>query len=531
MAVIALLACATPAPPDEPAEPAYVAEFHGEPLAAPALLRRASLDLRGVVPAEAELAAVEADPAALEALVDGFLDDPRYEERLVDLFNERWLTRADVFNVTARDYGLADAQNFEYLRSVGEEPLRLMAHVGTRDEPWTNVVTADYTMANDLLGSLWPLAFAEEGEGWREARYTDGRPAGGVAMTNGLWWRYYTTPNNYNRSRAAALSRLFLCEDYLLRPVQFEAVALLDRESLNEAIRTLPACVGCHDTLDPLAASMFGFWWFDIYTPSELHQYHPEREYLGEHYLETEMAWFGTPMDGAADLGPLIAADPRFLTCTVRSMAEALWRRPIEVGDFTAIEGLRTAFVAGDLRLAALVRAILRGDDYRVGALADAAGADDEERLTTLRVLSPEQMESAVADLTGFTWRSEGYDQLTSDVIGYRVLAGGVDGLNVTQPEREPTLSQALVLKRLAQAAAQHAVAERELLSDAELEAGPGAETLIRLHRRIHGVTPDADQLAADEALWAEVAAISGPLQAWASVVTVLLRDPAFWMY
>ena len=45
-------------------------------------------------------------------------------------------------------------------------------------------------------------------------------------MTNGVWWRYYTTPNNFGRTRAAAISRLLLCEDYLLRPISFESPSL-----------------------------------------------------------------------------------------------------------------------------------------------------------------------------------------------------------------------------------------------------------------------------------------------------------------
>ena len=138
---------------------------------------------------------------------------------------EQWLTRVDSFNLSHVDYRLSEDAAFEFLRSVGEEPLQLMAYVGTQDLPWTEVVTADYTMANELLLDIWPLEDLAGGTGWRPARYTDGRPAGGVVMSNGLWWRYYTTPNNYNRSRAAALSRLFLCEDFLLRPIKFTAPA------------------------------------------------------------------------------------------------------------------------------------------------------------------------------------------------------------------------------------------------------------------------------------------------------------------
>ena len=45
-------------------------------LDAPRLLRRISLDLRGTLPAAAELDAVAADPAALDPLIEAYLADP-----------------------------------------------------------------------------------------------------------------------------------------------------------------------------------------------------------------------------------------------------------------------------------------------------------------------------------------------------------------------------------------------------------------------------------------------------------------------
>ena len=55
-------------------------------LDAPRLARRLSLDILGVLPTTEELDAVEADPSALEDLRDKWLQDPRFEARLVDLY-------------------------------------------------------------------------------------------------------------------------------------------------------------------------------------------------------------------------------------------------------------------------------------------------------------------------------------------------------------------------------------------------------------------------------------------------------------
>ena len=148
--MIFLLACIA-------ADPAPEAAL--QPLNDARLLRRLSLDLRGVTPSAEELAAVEADPAALDRYRDEFLDDPRLEERLVSYWAERYQTRIDEFQVRYYDYQLPADQECAFERAVGEEPLRLVAHISVNDRPWSEVATANYTMANPLLGALWPLAY------------------------------------------------------------------------------------------------------------------------------------------------------------------------------------------------------------------------------------------------------------------------------------------------------------------------------------------------------------------------------------
>ena len=63
------------------------------PLDSPRLLRRVSLDLRGMLPSQAELDAVEKDPKALNGIRADYLEDPAFQERLVQIFAERWHTR------------------------------------------------------------------------------------------------------------------------------------------------------------------------------------------------------------------------------------------------------------------------------------------------------------------------------------------------------------------------------------------------------------------------------------------------------
>jgi hypothetical protein len=474
-------------------------------------------------------------------LTDEFLIDPHHEDHLRSILAEWLLTRIDTFNVDHLDYRLPEEQAFSFVQSVGEEPLRLMAHIGAQDASWTEILTADYTMANDLLLSIWPLEALEEEGDWKKARYTDGRPAGGVLMSNGLWWRYYTTPNNFSRTRAMALTNLFICENYLERPIKFDAPSLLERDSLNEVIRTNPACIGCHSTLDPIAASLFGFWWFDLYDTAEMTSYHPEREQLGRYYLEQDPAWFGIPIQSPAELPLLVAADERFTSCTVERMAGLFWKRAVDISDFSHLIKLKNDFIDSDLRLRGLLRALISSPPYRVGS--PFSGEDDPD-LMTRRMLSVDQMTKSIERLTGFRWIEEGVDVFENDTVGYRILAGGVDGIQATQSARLPSVSRQLSVKRLAQFASSYAL-ERELeMESAERTLFPNidlltlspddsefSDVITRLYRLFHGKAPSEERIALDKEMWQQVSLQSDAQQGWASLISVLIRDPAFWSY
>ncbi|MDP2312032.1 MAG: hypothetical protein Q8P41_03940 [Pseudomonadota bacterium] len=535
--IFLLLACAGP-DPVEPDPPVHVDPL--VPLEDALLLRRMSLDLRGTVPTLAELDQLEADPAVLPTLRDAFLEDERLEERLVTLFAERFQTRLDVFEVEYYDYDLDRDQEYAFESAVGEEPLRLMAHVAMTGAPWSDIVTADYTIANEMLGEIWPIEYPADTSGWVAATYTDGRPAAGILATNGLWWRYVTNTSNQNRSRAAAISRLLLCEDLLSRPVSFSGGAsLADAEGTATAIKTEPGCVACHASIEPLAASMFGFWVATGYNPLELQSYHAEREAMGEDVLGVTPGYFGQDIEGLVDLGGAIASDTRFWRCSAQTAAELLWRREPGLSDFDRVEALRKGFVAEGGTYKPLLRAVTDTPEYRAGGFNDAATDADRAREMTLRMLTAEQLGGAIADLTGFKWQYQGYDQLANDDLGYRVLSGGVDGYSVGRPQAEPGITWALVVKRLSQAAGAYAVSteldqglERRLFTTVTLTDRPGdaafTTELEALHRRLYGKRPSAERIAAAEALWSSVEATDSASAAWAALVSVLLRDPEF---
>ncbi|MES2641131.1 MAG: DUF1592 domain-containing protein [Myxococcota bacterium] len=508
------------------------------PLATPRLLRRMSLDLRGVLPSEAELDAVEADPAALGALRDTYLADARLEERLVSLFAERWHTVMDEYEVGPNDYFLPPLEADAYAHAVGEEPLHLIAHVTANDLPWSEIVTADYTMANEMLGDIWPLAYPEGGSGWEVSHYTDGRPAAGILATNGFWWRYVTNESNKSRGRVAAVSKLLLCTDILSRPVVFERSTTDDVE---EAIRTNPACQSCHSSIDPAAATLFGYWWIIQYNPYEMQTYHREREPLGPTLLGVEPAWYGAPIAGLVDLGWHVANDPRFVRCGAQSFAEQLWHRDVTLEDYASIEALRKTFVAAELSPMALLRAVTDTAEYRAGGFTEDAPEAVRVRERVERLLTPNQLASVIEAETGWEWTAGGFAQLENDVMGFRVLRGGVNGYSATETQQDPGLTWTMVNTRVAQAAASTLV--RRDLVDGEhltlrgvdlttLPTDPAfAEELRSLYRRWYAEPADDAWTASIVQLWTDVAEDEGVDVAWAAVLEAMIRDPRFQAY
>ena len=487
-------------------------------LEAPRLLRRVSLDLRGTLPSVEELDSVEQDPSLVLDYSAEYMADPRFEERLVELLAERWWTRVDTFDITPNDYGLDPIDNFVFAQSIGEEPLRLMANVIAEDMPWTTAVSADWTRANPLLGSMWPLD-RDEGEGWQTARYTDGRPAAGVLATNGLWWRYTTTDSNMNRSRAAAISRLLLCADYLGRPISFSENQ--EVVEVEDAVRNDPYCLACHATIDPLAANLFGFWWLTLYSRVEEESYHAERESLAQDYLGVDPGYFGTPISGLEELGWAMSEDPRFYSCAVESSAELLWRRPVVMEDRPGLEAMRQEFVGQGAHMQPLYQDLIASPEYQV--------APSETVL--VRMLSPSQLESVLVQLTDFEWTQEGYAQLQNDKKGYRVLAGGVDGYAVTQAQTLPGLTWALVAERSAQTAASSAVAGGGILGQELGSVSSPRDWIATLIWQLNAERASDSELDALEQAYEELAQSQGEAAAQELILSVLLRDPRFLSY
>ena len=196
--------------------------------------------------------------------------------------------------------------------------------------------------------------------------------------------------------------------------------------------------------------------------------------------------------------------------------------------------------VQGGATLRSLVRSVVASPEYRAGDVDDATSVP-------WKLASADLLASQIEDLTGFRWTYAGYDLMQSADIGFRTLAGGADGYYATKGATLPNATLVLTQERLAEAAASYVAAsdlaldpaDRRLLTSVDVSETSGAAPssvaqLQDLHLRLFGarVAPTDPQVVELGLLFDDVYAIQNdPVDAWAAVVSALLRDPDILLY
>lgn len=499
-----------------------------------AVLARASLDLRGVRPTAKEIAKIEADPTRLDSMIADFADDPRFGDRIKEMFAGAWRTRVDDYPLPEGVYD--EATEAQIMAAIGEEPLELIAYIATEDLPYTHLVHSPDTFVSPVLLELWPLeAVTDDGTtappGTIRARYLDGRPHAGVLTQNAVFWRHPSTVENANRGRTNAMSQALLCQSYLDRPIDFPSdLDLTDSESIRNAIATNPACQGCHSTMDPFASYFWGFMYAETDAPQGTYAVELERSW--QIYTGATPAFFGVPGERMTDLADHIAGDERFIGCAVRQVYEAMLGRDATIEDEGALAVHREAFLEGELTLRSLVRSVLRDPSYRGVKATPRFGGSPEP---VVRKVSPvDVMARSIATLSGYALTTGGRPTTRLDA-GLRTIAGGSDRGDAANV----STGAILVQRRLAEAGAIHAVDAAlagtdgggtlaPWLADVDLQAAPEPDALVELARvsRSQILAPDDDEIVALTTMWTEIATISTTRDAWIAVVTTSLADP-----
>ncbi len=418
-----------------------------------------------------------------------------------------------------------------FLRSVGEEPLQLLKHVVQEKQPWTDILTVDYTMVNSELYRVWPVEAVDEPpvdrNDWVRATYQDGRPQAGVLATNGMWWRYTTTLSNQNRARAEAILRLFLCDRRFEQPIDFDVDALdVQDGNLQTKLKTDPACVGCHVVLDPISSYLYGFYRTHPESYSESIWYYPNRETWYETFGAEPPGYFGAEGETLYDLSQSLASDSRFSTCAVEQAFEIMMGRLPGASDMASLVKHRSAFIHGGLTLQSLYRSMADDPLYQL----DPAQSTEPP----LRLVDPDMMRSQVQAITGFTWDYMGADMLNDDIYGVRTISGGADGLVVTQESVTHSMGSALSQQRLAEAAATYLVetGNHPLDFDASVAEGELRESLEHcVVQTVLGRPSEEGELESLADLFRKVESRQDTRTAWKVVFTAVMRHPDFLEY
>jgi len=514
-------------------------------------LVRISMSLRGQRPAIADLERVAADPSALGELVDDYMRSPEFGVTMRDLHNETLLMRAEILRFPARD-GLAGFGVNEINESMTEAPLRLIEDIIASDRPYTEIVTADYAMANDVVTRLWAgiSGFSPTGPAWQRVSWDDSRPKAGILSSSAVFLRHRSAGFNYNRGRANAISKALLCYDFLSRDVIVDgSIDLSDPDAVANAVVENADCASCHQSLDPLASFFWG--WRPAINGGQaeypVEMYFSDREGLWQRATGREPAFFGLGGSTLDDLGTLIAEDPRFSLCA----AERFYTYFAQIDAVDMPFGLRAwlqeVFVDSGFDAKALTRAIMLSPQFAVAYGETDAAA---EQAVGLKKARPAQLARMMEELTGFQWKTNvrGFgdvELLQNDTFGFRVLGGGIDSFFVIQPSHTMNATASLMLRSLATQAAGFAVDsdfsqpadQRRLLT--AVEATTRDESAIRtqlvsVHARLHGLLLQTDSADVDDSY----ALFRGALErtdnvarAWKTTLAAMLQDPRVTYY
>ena len=475
---------------------------------------RASLDIRGHRPSPSELADWATDPSIADTILDTWLNDPAFAHQFAWYWN-------DVFH-TAVWIGQADKfQRFllssEEQQAIGWEPMAFIEQTLLEYQPFTDVVQGSQLPSSPVFAQIFGDTLDGEGDEWQWITPTRDHVTAGVMGSRVLWMRQYVDFLNHNRARANFVTSSFLCMDYLERDVTFD-FSEISLDVIESAILTQPECVACHSSLDPLASVLGTFQdgvnlhLDQMGMPSSF----KERWYAGW----KEPGYFGLPMNTMSDLGAYIAADSRFAQCMVTRTWEFMV--PDASLDDLDVFTLASQFTDSDYDMRDLVKRVVTSAAYQ---RQSERILRPEQLLGTLERLGVDITTAEGAELSNIVWSPE-----------RRVMFGSTDDVGVLLSNTSFTVGHHVQLEWISSQLTEILRADltqpqegRVLLTkvgNAPQDDNVLAQ-LVHWKQSLHSeyVSESDESIQTLFAVWSQLATES-ELQAWATVLAILVHDP-----
>jgi hypothetical protein len=546
----------------------------------------------------------QAVDAALDGIVDGLMNEAAFYTRVQEIYNDLLLTDKDAsdrggvdgnFDLDAfanRDYyednfsgnersDLREATNYGLARA----PVELVKYVIENNRPFTEIVTADYTMINPYSAVIYnnnagdaSFPFSSDQNQNNHDRddfrpvnniqQEDGTPvpAAGVLGTHSFLARYQSTNTNVNRARARYVFDYFLGLD-------IESLAARDGLDLDNVVGDVPTfedpqCTVCHVVMDPIAGLFTNRDNAGEYDTGNTFQHTRTtngvpRMVPAGYSMNAADVLPGAEEDTALQfLGARIAQDDRFADRTVRTVFKGLTGIEATTAAATAfINTTKTRFVTANFDFRLLIKDIVSSDYYLARNLAVGENPTAFADIGAGRILTAEELDRKITSVSGGNYQWRGPNSNSGLRGRHYMLYGGIDSDEVILRPTDPTSMIDGIQERISNQVACQIVAEDlynngtlfPFADETNLPDGGAGENAIRqniqfLHRHLLGEDlPLTDteiantfQLFADVRAEGETAIPSqcrgggpttdtnGTVIPWMAVVTYLLADYRF---
>jgi len=359
----------------------YLDEPLGEAAARPLTGRELAVRLSYCLwgrPPDATLLALGAsgrllEPATLAAEVDRLLDDPR-SAGFVKPFLQQWLglDRLDFFPVDGRKFPRYDAVTSAAVR---QEIPRTFAHLLRENAPLSDLLAADYVIANGALARYYGLdgVFGDE---FRRVPLPAGSPRGGLLGMAAVHVMGGNGDATNPVERGAWVLRKLLDDPPPPPPPNIPAIGRLSGQVLTTrerlaAHQEAPQCASCHRRIDPIGFGLENFdaagGWRTEDTYQVVINGRPDPKRKKSWTIDPAGAFHkGSVFADFFELRDLIAARPEaFARGFTSALVEYALGRPCGFSDEPLVQSIVAAAVSDGYAIRSFIHALVASEPFR----------------------------------------------------------------------------------------------------------------------------------------------------------------------